>query len=166
LVLGKTNIIGVSSDFQIEQVSQLAFEVWTQHYTPIIGSEQVAYMLDKFQSVAAIKSQLADGFLYFILEAELHIGYLAVKVENTSLFISKIYLLEQYRNRGYGKQMTSFAKDVAITHHCNELRLTVNKYNTDTIKAYEKLGFVKKRDVVFDIGNDYIMDDYEMIKSL
>ena len=32
---------------QIAAVAELAEEIWTQHYTPIIGPAQVLYMLEK-----------------------------------------------------------------------------------------------------------------------
>ena len=34
---------------QIETVAGLAFEIWNQHFIPIIGKAQVDYMLEKFQ---------------------------------------------------------------------------------------------------------------------
>ena len=70
------------------------------------------------------------------------------------------------RGKGYGKAMMNLAIDYANNHNLKHLRLTVNKYNTKTISAYEKMGFVKKREIVFDIGNGYVMDDYEMVKIL
>ena len=46
------------------------------------------------------------------------------------------------------------------------LSLTVNKNNKETIKAYEKMGFKQVRDIVIDIGNNFVMDDYIMEKEL
>jgi RimJ/RimL family protein N-acetyltransferase len=60
--------------------------------------------------------------------------------------------------------MINFIEDKAKTYNLNKIRLTVNRYNTNSIKAYEKMGFKNKREVVQDIGNDFVMDDYEMIK--
>ena len=37
--------IEVSTEYQIEIVESLAREIWTEHYIPIIGKEQVDYML-------------------------------------------------------------------------------------------------------------------------
>ncbi len=51
----------VRSREQIGDVVNLAREIWTDHYVPIIGREQVDYMLEKFQSEKAIATQLADG---------------------------------------------------------------------------------------------------------
>lgn len=144
----------------------LAKQIWTQHYTPIIGTEQVVYMLGKFQSKEAIARQITEGYQYTLWFTNSPIGYLSLLHKTDCLFISKIYLLQQERGKGYGKQMMEYAmaEAKAGSHSC--IRLTVNKYNSNTISAYEKLGFVKKREVVFDIGNGYVMDDYEMVKVL
>ena len=36
------------------KISALAGEIWREHYTPIIGAEQVEYMLAKFQTAERI----------------------------------------------------------------------------------------------------------------
>jgi hypothetical protein len=48
-------------------IADLANCIWTEHYTPIIGEQQVAYMLKKFQSVFAIEAQVEKGMLYYLL---------------------------------------------------------------------------------------------------
>ncbi len=40
--------------------------------------------------------------------------------------------------------------------------LTVHKGNADTLAAYEKLGFTLAGEIVIDIGNGYVMDDYRL----
>ena len=44
--------------------------------------------------------------------------------------------------------------------------LTVNKQNLISISVYEKLGFLRARDLVTDIGSGFVMDDYVMEKYL
>lgn len=123
-------------------------------------------MVDKFQSVPAISEQIKNGFQYYLVIKENPIGYLSIKTEVDTLFISKIYLEKSERGKGYGKRMMRFAEDHAKQKSLTKLRLTVNKYNDQSISAYEKMGFVKKRAVVFDIGNGFIMDDFEMELTL
>lgn len=163
---GNKSLQPVTAHADIEQVVQLAKAIWTEHYTPIIGKEQVAYMLDKYQSSTSILQQISEGMHYFMLGAGQPAGYLAFKVEDDTLFVSKIYLLDSCRGKGYGNKMMHFAELFAIQHQCSQLRLTVNKYNAIAIQAYLKMGFTQHREVVFDIGNGYVMDDYEMVKSL
>ncbi|PCJ65707.1 MAG: GNAT family N-acetyltransferase [Bacteroidetes bacterium] len=124
-------------------------------------------MLDKFQSIDVMTQQISEGYLYYLLRGNSQLGYLCIKEEEEqSLFISKIYLKANQRGNGYGKQMMEFAMKKALELNLSQLRLTVNKYNSKTIAAYERMGFIKKREVVFDIGNGYVMDDYEMVLKL
>ena len=63
----------------IEAVVVLAQEIWNQHFVPIIGQEQVDYMLEKFQSASAIAQQIADGYEYYIVREHDHdVGYFAI----------------------------------------------------------------------------------------
>lgn len=156
----KTNI-----DFK--EIAELGKVIWTEHYTPIIGSDQVTYMLDKFQSEKAIEQQVNDGVEYFVIKHQnLSVGYLSFYKKVDSLFLSKLYVLGTKRGKGIGKSAMSFLELKRQENKCNSISLTVNKYNSNSIKAYEKMGFKKIDAVVMDIGNGYVMDDYIMKKEI
>ena len=42
----------------------------------------------------------------------------------------------------------------------------MNKHNAAAIAAYRNCGFVTREEVVVDIGNGFVMDDYVMAKPL
>ena len=50
----------VQTEDEIQRTAMLAKEIWQQHFTPIIGADQVVYMLDKFQSAKAMKRQIGQ----------------------------------------------------------------------------------------------------------
>ena len=50
-------VIPVSNIELIYSVTAVADEIWHQHFVPIIGEEQVDYMLDKFLSPDAFSSR-------------------------------------------------------------------------------------------------------------
>lgn len=148
-------------------IAILAKEIWTEHYEPIIGIDQVNYMLKKFQSQSSIKEQIEESqFNYFIINNHENIGYLSIKKEGESLFLSKIYIAKPNRGQGLGKASMAFIEQQAEKMSCSKIYLTVNKYNTNSIKAYQKIGFKIVEELVMDIGNDYVMDDYKMEKVL
>ncbi|WP_191859129.1 GNAT family N-acetyltransferase [Hanstruepera ponticola] len=153
----------VISIADIKLTTQLAHKIWNQHYEPIIGQDQVNYMVDKFQSESAITKQLEDGYLYFLIEHQSKpCGYLALvpnKSEN-KLMISKIYVDIDYRGLSLGTKLLEFTIKKAKTESFKTIWLTVNKYNTNSIKWYEKKGFRIIKEIVMDIGNGYVMDDY------
>ena len=47
-----------------------------------------------------------------------------------------------------------------------EVWLTVNRHNADSIAFYRHVGFVTAGNVVQEIGNGFMMDDYKMSKKL
>lgn len=159
--------IKVATNQHIEAVEALAKEIWTGHYTPIIGKDQVEYMLARFQSAQAISEQIANGYLYFLIEEdEQFIGYVSVQPKKQELFLSKIYVKASCRGKGYGRKAVGFVEELANKNGLNKIVLTVNKNNVLAIKAYETLGFKKVEALVQDIGNGFVMDDYRMEKRL
>lgn len=172
----KKNILQNNTDIQFllasntthfKRITALAKLIWTEHYTSIIGEQQVAYMLDKFQSLPAIEEQVNQGNSYYlILHQERDAGYFSYNIKNGLLFLSKLYVLKEFRGKGLAKMALKFMEEQAKEFSCNKISLTVNKYNTNSIKAYEKMGFKNKEAIVQDIGNGYIMDDYLMEKEI
>ena len=157
----------VKTDNHIEIVESLAREIWTEYYVPIIGSEQVHYMLDRFQSRRAISEQLRTGVLYFLMKEDNEfIGYIAVQPRGVELFLSKIYVKALRRAGGFGKKAVQFAETLAEERGLRKIVLTVNRNNVNAIKAYEKIGFVNIGSLVQDIGNGFVMDDYKMEKTV
>ena len=160
--------IRVITQEHIKAVETLANTIWHHHYKPIIGKEQVLYMLDKFQSSEAIKRQIEDGYEYYLLLYENdYVGYISIKKDAPEiLFLSKIYVLANFRGKKIGKSAMAFIMNRAKVLGCTHIRLTVNKYNTNSIAAYERMGFKTIEALVIDIGQGYIMDDYKMELSL
>lgn len=163
----KPTIQPIGADHELDRLEPIARAIWEQHYTPIIGAEQVEYMLDKFQSARAMQAQIADGYRYYVLsDRDQWIGYFAIQKQDKDLFVSKVYLLTSYRGKGYGRLMMDHIEILAREMDCIQLRLTVNKYNADSIAFYNRLGYIKLHDAVFDIGSGYVMDDFVLVKEL
>lgn len=157
----------VSDPDQIKAIEVLAYEIWHEHYKPIIGRSQVSYMLNKFQSLEAIDEQIRNGYLYFLSEHDNEpMGYMSMNINEKELFLSKFYVASPQRGKGYGREMITFIEDMAKKKKLNKIVLTVNRNNTDSIKMYEKVGFINSGTVIQDIGNGFIMDDYKMEKEL
>ncbi|MGZ2372017.1 GNAT family N-acetyltransferase [Ancylomarina sp. YFZ004] len=161
----KINIANTESDFNT--IAELSSIIWKEHYTDIIGYRQVDYMLKKYQSVEAIKDQIEEGALYYLITHQgSTVGYLSYYKKTDCLFLNKIYILKESRGKGIGKKAMHFLETTAEHLGYKTLSLTVNKNNKETIKAYVKMGFKQVRDIVIDIGNNFVMDDYIMEKEL
>lgn len=159
----------VKSLSDIAAVATLAREIWTDHYTPIIGSDQVEYMLEKFQSNNVIKEQLSGGYEYYLAMDGTHaLGYLGVipDIDESCLILSKIYVRKTARGSGVGRKFLDFCMQMCRDRKFESIWLTVNKHNSNSINWYERMGFNNVAELVQDIGNSYIMDDYKMVKTL
>jgi RimJ/RimL family protein N-acetyltransferase len=159
--------IEVNVENQIEIVTTLAKEIWTEHYISIIGKDQTEYMIDKFQSKEAISNQLKSGYSYYLIQEEGgYVGYMAIQLKSDELFLSKLYIKSSVRGKGYGKRAVKFLEDLATEKNMKKITLTVNKGNVNSIKAYEKMGFKNLGSIVIDIDNGFVMDDYKMEKVI
>jgi RimJ/RimL family protein N-acetyltransferase len=154
----------VASDDQVDAVIRLANAIWPEHYQPIIGKEQVRYMLSTYHSAAAISDEIANqGYQYYLLFSnDEPVGYLGVKPEEESLLLSKIYILARERGKGLGNQAITFLRTLASSNHLKRITLTVNKNNSSSIAAYQKMGFRITGEVCADIGGGFVMDDFRM----
>ncbi len=161
------SIIVASAHKDIETIEKLAREIWESHYTPIIGAAQVKYMLDHFQSRAAIESDIQKGYVYSLAYWNgKPCGYSAIRFDADALFLSKLYVLKTFRGKGIARAMLSAAEAAAKQQGKPCIRLTCNKRNTGSLEAYARLGFMRTADIVTDIGGGFVMDDFVMEKRL
>jgi len=146
----------------IREMSKLASTIVKDHYDPILGEAQNDYMIDKFQSVNAIKEQLHSGYKYYFVVNEdgKKVGFIALIPKEDHMYLSKFYLHKDYRGKGIAKEMLDFIIERTKEAGLSLVVLNVNKYNDIAIRAYEKLGFIRIREEIIDIGSGYYMDDF------
>lgn len=153
----------------ITAVVRLAEKIWRQHFTSIIGADQVEYMLAKFQSTDAIKQQLNSGGKYYIAAVEKRkIGYIAIVPDNINckMMISKIYVKDDSRDLGIGTRLLEFVEKACRKRKFHTIWLTVNRHNHGPIKWYRHNGFEIVDEVKKDIGDGFYMDDFIMEKKV
>ena len=149
----------------IMTVADFADEIWHEHYDEMLADGQVDYMVRKYQSEEAIEKQISEGYKYFLVKVDgEYAGYIALRADMDArkLFISKAYLLREFRGKGIFSEMIRYVNTMAENMGCNTLWLTVNRGNTDSIQVYEHIGFFKVRKEDSPIGNGYVMNDYVM----
>jgi len=162
--------VSVSTEEEIRALAQIADEIWHEYWPDHIGLAQTEYMVDRFQSEGALTQAIfEEGYSYYILEDEDRIlGYTGVKVEKEEhrLFLSKLYLFEPERGKGYASEALRFLELLCWKESLSSIYLTVNKGNDLAIGAYEAMGFDIVDSVEADIGGGFIMDDYIMEKLI
>ena len=157
----------VKTKADISAAAAMAKEIWFSFYTPIIGNAQVTYMTENFQSEKAIEKQIKEeNYQYFFMNAAGdRVGYVALLFENNKCFLSKFYMNEKARGRGYGRKSIQEIEKMSLDKNAESIWLTVNKFNP-TLRIYDRLGFRNMGAQQTDIGNGFIMDDFLMEKKI
>jgi RimJ/RimL family protein N-acetyltransferase len=151
-------------DFEI--IANLAKYIWNHHYVPIIGIEQVNYMLEKIYSKESLLEQISlkKHDFYLVVLNDLPVGFISISFENiTDLWIHKFYISQDYQGKGFGEKV--FYEIIKKINEPKQIRLTVNRQNYKSINFYFKLGFKIEKVADFDIGNGYFMNDFVMLKK-
>lgn len=157
----------VKTDGEVKALHPLIEEIWGEVFTPIIGEEQVAYMLSTYQSAENIEKEIADDAKYYLLmEGTASIGYTAYHLEPDALYISKLYLKATERGKGYSSSLFDWFEAIGREHKVKKLYLRVNKENERAIKVYEHKGFKVSHTKTEDIGHGFVMDDFFYEKEL
>ena len=160
--------IEVESNENIEKLEILAKEIWKECFSDIISDQQINYMLSNFQSIESIKEQINNqGFYYYMFKhREEKVGYMGFAPKKDSLFLSKLYVKESARGKGYARKAFNYICEFCDKFNLNKITLTVNKLNKHAIDVYLKMGFQIINDEIKDIGGGFVMDDYIMEKYL
>lgn len=154
----------VTTENEVVSLVALAHEIWHEHYTPIVGKEQVNYMLQKLHSVAVVLAQIKNQrfYYYLIKDDDQNIGYLAIQIRENDIFLSKLYIKLDCRGGGVGRKALMFIKQKARDKRRTVITLRVNKDNLKSIGAYYQLGFKQTGEACTSIGGSYVMDDLIM----
>ncbi len=161
----------VETQEQIDALCAIAGTVWHLTYDSLVPQGQVEYMLEKFQSDKAVKAQMKEqNYRYYLMrcggQAAGFVGFSPRYEGREEMFLSKVYLLPEYRGKGAVKAAFALVEEQAREEGLPAIRLTVNKGNTHAVEVYEHYGFETVEKVKTDIGYGYVMDDFIMVKKL
>jgi len=155
---------------QLPDVRSLARVIWHAHYPGIISSEQIDYMLERGYALDALERFVGvqDRGLYIALVDRVLSGFAAWYLTDNpaEAKLDKLYVLQSCQRQGLGGRLMARVADAARAANATMLILNVNKHNTQAIHAYEKHGFAIREEVVVDIGDGFVMDDYVMYRTL
>lgn len=154
--------VPVDDASKVDAMCEMASRIWHEHYTPLLGKEQVEYMVEKFQSPAAVTDQIQNkGYHYYLMELDgTYAGFMGIQYEPQSMFLSKLYVDKPFRRQHLASRALTYLKQDCANRGLSKIWLTVNRENSGSIAAYNKLGFYKDREEKTDIGHGYYMDDY------
>jgi GNAT superfamily N-acetyltransferase len=144
-------------------IHELAHKIWMAHYPAIITMEQIDYMLEKMYSMESLTQQLNTGHQFYILSDDnSDLGYLSFnQIEEGNYFLHKFYIDTQHHRKGLGHFF--FDTVFKALPNLKTIRLNVNRTNIKAINFYYKKGFIIEEVKDIDIGNNFFMNDFQML---
>lgn len=149
----------------IPLIKEIAEKSWRKHYPGILSNEQIEYMLEQMYSETELQNHFENpNYHYYLLsDDENFLGIMGFEnhYQKDTTKLHRIYLLEEAKGKGVGKDALQFLKEQAKNSGDERIILNVNKQNP-SYYFYVSQGFKVYEEGVFEIGNGYVMDDYLM----
>jgi len=157
----------IKTSAQIELLVELIQEIWPEVFIPVIGKEQVDYMLVHYQGKDIITAEIERNVRYFFIEDnDKPIGYFAYSPEEDHLAISKVYLKKEFRGQGLSSKIFAYFEEVAHNEKKEKLSLRVNRNNKQAVEVYLHRGFKITKIVDQPLGDRFFLNDYVMEKKV
>lgn len=160
----------IETDADIAAAFAIVSKIWPVCYKDIISPGQIDFMLARMYAPETIKRETAEGAGYFLVRVNgTDSGVISYELKPNGdgvVYLHKIYLDPALWGKGLGRWLLKHIEKHAKEVGAHAVELNVNKKNYRAIRAYERVGFIKKREQVSEIGNGFIMDDYVMCMEI
>jgi ribosomal protein S18 acetylase RimI-like enzyme len=161
-------IIRTATPADFAAIRTVVHEVWPIAYREMITSEQIQYMLEWMYSDESLHKQVAEeGCVFLVYEEDNMVqGFASFsEVANMLFKLHKLYVYTTLHGKGIGKALLDEVKKRAANLGGKAIELQVNKKNIAQ-HFYSKHGFTIDRELVLDIGEGFVMDDFVMRAEL
>lgn len=151
----------IISDIPI--IKKIAEKAWRPTYEHILTERQTLYMLDLMYNSLTLENQINGNIAFFMVDlGQKTVGYFSVEILNEQkVKLHKLYLDPTQKQQGLGKKIIQFIRDWTLTNQRESIILNVNK-NNSAVQFYQKMGFIIIEELILDIGEGYVMDDFVM----
>jgi len=151
-------------------LAPLARTIWRTHYGAMIDVRQIDYMIDQRFAPDHLRSYIGQNDRWFdVLRIDgAPVGYCSYRptAAASEMKLEQLYLLQDFHGRGLGGLMIRHVEAKARALGCDMVTLQVARFNTGSIAVYRKSGFTVRGDILIDIGEGFVMDDFVMEKRL
>lgn len=148
----------------LEVLRKVAIQTYDETFRPFNSSENMKSYLDKAFSYQQLKSELNNpaSWFYFLIADNSVISYLKINEteaqtdikDPTGLEIERIYVLNNFQGKGFGKRLLDFGIEKARQQNKRFVWLGVWEYNFKALQFYHQMGFKKFGSHDFIMGED------------
>lgn len=148
-------------------IKAIAEKAWRPTYDHILTEQQTIYMLDLMYNSLTLENQIKENIAFFMVDLEQEtVGYFALENINDPIVkLHKLYLDPTQKQKGLGRKIIQYIKEWTLENQRERIILNVNK-NNSAVHFYQKMGFTIIEEMILDIGEGYVMDDYVMQLNL
>ena len=150
---------------ELEVVRELALVIWPKCYRRLIAPDQIDEMVSALFDLDTLEADMSErGHTYWVVRVgSRDVGFVSAHVEGARVWITKLYVLEDYRGFGLGKAMIHAVQ--AYFSPAQHLALCVHKEQAVAVDFCLRSGFNIAREIPFSLGT-YGFTDYLMHKDL
>ncbi|SDJ73972.1 GNAT family N-acetyltransferase [Salimicrobium halophilum] len=157
------------------KLQEIGYETFKETFEDQNSQENMKAYLEAAFNIKQVEKELSNPLSHFFLVSinDEIAGYLKVntgdaqseEMDDDSLEIERIYIINKFQKNGLGKYLFNKAKDVAMEQNKKKIWLGVWEKNENAISFYKKLGFVQTGAHSFYMGDEE-QTDVIMVKRL
>ncbi len=150
---------------ELEIVRDLALQIWPKCYRRTIAPDQIDEMVSALFDLDSLETDMSErGHIYWVVRVgQRDVGFASAHIEGSRVWITKLYVLSDYRGFGLGKTLIQAVQDFfAPARH---LALCVHKDHATAVDFCLRSGFNIDCEIPFSLGT-YGFTDYLMHKDL
>ena len=160
----KVSFEKVANKENINIVAAISDDIWREYFIPILGTDQVEYILTNFYSPKSLLENIKmHGYRYYLIKNGVNnVGFFGTKLQENDMLISNLYLCPKHRGLRIGRKAINLAQRIALRKGRKKISISIHKENLEGIIAAHRLGFIRTGEVSRKIGNSYAMMEITM----
>ena len=150
---------------ELEIVRDLALQIWPKCYRHMIAPDHIDEMLAALFDLDTLEADMIQkGHTYWVVHVgHRDVGFASAHLEGSRVWITKLYVLQDYRGFGLGKALIQAVQDYFSP--AQAMSVCVHKDQDMAVDFCLRRGFTVDREIPFELGN-YGFTDYVMNKDL
>lgn len=150
---------------ELDIVRDLALQIWPKCHHNLIAPDHMDEMLTSLFDLDVLEQEVTEkGHIYWVVRVGHNdVGFVAAHMEGARVWITKLYVLSDYRGFGLGKALIQAVQDYFAPAHA--MLVSVHKEHDRVVDFCLRRGFSIDREVPIRLGT-YGFTDYVMQKDL